>query len=1113
MWEHSLTHTRFGRNLLLGVCTLAACGEHSPSLPSGAAESGLPSDTARSVTLITGDRVTVTTTEHGGTVITHAAPGREHIGFITRQDSDDVIVIPRDVGELVGGGQLDLDLFNVSYLLANGYDDASQPDIPLLITGGAASSQLRGSPGVAAELRSRIASPDTAVTHVLPALGVVAARQHKTASTSSVLAELARSPDRVVWLDRRYQLMLDHSVPQTGAPTAWASGFTGAGVVVAVLDSGIDATHPDLAGVVVDAQNFADDALTANDTVGHGTHVASTIAGSGAASGGRLRGVAPDAQLLNGRVCDRFCLTSAVLAGIEWAAITKRAPIINMSFGGPDSPGIDPVEAAIDQLSAEYGTLFVVAAGNSGVLSVSSPSTADAALSVGSVDRAGELATTSSRGPRPGDGAVKPEITAPGVQIVAALAAGVEPIGTPINAFYTRLSGTSMATPHVAGAAAILRQQHPQWTGEQLKSALVGTANPHPELGVTEQGAGQLDVARASRQTFTAEPAAVNFGLAAFPHDDDPPLTRKVAYRNAGTEPVTLSIQGSLTGAGAAAPGMVTLSASSLTIPAGGDAELIITVDTRGERADVVYSGTVIASAGEQRIITPISVEREREFFDLTVTTLDRDGEPAGGIGFVTSVEPAGTRGSVGLLIRANRTVRIPANTYSVSLVAGGGQTSLVLVYPRFALSETTTLVLDGRQAELISVGVSGVPLEVMDSELTVWDSVIGESFSASGPGPIATGHFGPEAAPGELFSALAVAGLPVGSTDGAEIYLLSRRENDRVITGWNETIASSQLARVRTTHSGDDEIAYLKHIVPVPDGVPTGGLSFAFAEAIYRGPFKRTEYYYGDRIRWASVLETLLDFEGDLVTAAVVQGPLLPRRERDVLERWNRAPFGPAFTNATRANRTGDLLSVSPHLFSEVSSPSRIGTSVGTFRVSLFRNGALVDEIAGESSGNFTLPPVQVPPERAIYRLEAESTRHELVPVELSREVRATWTFSSRHAPGTVPEVLPLPVLRFAPELDLHNHAPRRFPLALPVLIGRPPGAARPTITNVAVEASFDDGATWRPVIGVRTDDRWRGLVIHPPGATFVSLRGSARDADGTRVEQTIIRAYKLAP
>src|SRR5690606_12123307 len=117
-----------------------------------------------------------------------------------------------------------------------------------------------------------------------------------------------------IWLDGRRRVTLDQSVPQIGAPAAWQAGYTGKDVKVAVLDTGIDVSHPDLASQVVAARNFPTDAD--GDRYGHGTHVASTIAGTGAASGGKFKGVAPEAMLYDGKVCDDFgqCPDSAIVA-------------------------------------------------------------------------------------------------------------------------------------------------------------------------------------------------------------------------------------------------------------------------------------------------------------------------------------------------------------------------------------------------------------------------------------------------------------------------------------------------------------------------------------------------------------------------------------------------------------------------------------------------------------------------------------------------------------------------------------------------------------------------------------------------------------------------------
>ena len=151
---------------------------------------------------------------------------------------------------------------------------------------------------------------------------------------------------------------------------------------------------------------------------------------------------------------------SSIIAGMEWAA-HSGAKVVSMSLGGDPTDGTDPMSQAVNDLTAETGALFVVAAGNAGAArTVGSPGAAASALTVGAVDRDDNLAEFSSRGPRLGDNGLKPEITAPGVGIVAARAAGTT-MGTPVDDAYTTASGTSMATPHVAGAAAILAQEHP----------------------------------------------------------------------------------------------------------------------------------------------------------------------------------------------------------------------------------------------------------------------------------------------------------------------------------------------------------------------------------------------------------------------------------------------------------------------------------------------------------------------------------------------------------------------------------------------------------------------------------------------------------------------------
>src|SRR5690606_15447132 len=275
----------------------------------------------------------------------------------------------------------------------------------------------------------------------------------------------------------------------------------------------------------------------------------------------------------------------------------------------------DPLEAAVDELTERTGALFVVAAGNEGPAprSLNSPASADAALAVGAVDRSDQVPAFSSRGPRTGDGGPKPDLTAPGVGIVAARAEGTE-IGDPVGDAYVTSTGTSMATPHVAGAAALLAQQHPEWTAADLKAALMGSAEPNPEWSVFDQGAGRVDVARAIGQEVFADQGSLSFGRRLWPHDDDEPVTKRLTYRNTGDSDVTVELSVGLADPdGAPAPeGAASLSKESLTIPAGGTASVDVTLDTRHDGPDGIYTGKVTAT-GPVELVTPLSIEKEVE--------------------------------------------------------------------------------------------------------------------------------------------------------------------------------------------------------------------------------------------------------------------------------------------------------------------------------------------------------------------------------------------------------------------------------------------------------------------------------------------------------------------
>lgn len=587
------------------------------------------------IPLVTGDRVVVNA--KGRMVAFEAAEGREHIPVQIQRLKGRTLVVPSDAQRLISAGKLDERLFDLEVLTDARLRKSHRDGLKLIVQYEAGAGAAR------AEVRT---AGDTQLRRTFPTINADAIRTSPddVARVWEALTDRRASGARAtasgigkVWLDGVRSARLDGSVRQIGADKAWESGYDGTGVKIAVLDTGVDRTHDDLKPQVVGEKNFSASA-DAVDRVGHGTHVASIAVGTGAKSGGRYKGVAPGAKVISGKVLDDegFGDDSAVIAGMEWAA-AEGADVVNLSLGGPDSPGVDPLEATVDRLSAEKGILFAVAAGNDGEYgaeTVGSPGSADAALTVGAVDKDDRLAPFSSTGPRVGDGAVKPDVTAPGVAITAAAAPGSAIDTSPDTPHpapgYLQIDGTSMATPHVAGAAAILKQLHPDWKSAELKGALTGSTK---DVGLTafQQGSGRVQVDKALAQSVVAEPVSLNFGVAQWPHADDRPVTRKVAYRNLGTSDVTLDLSVSTVDAKGrpAAAGFFTLGASEVTVPAGGRAEVDLVANTAVGDVDGAFSGYVTATGAGQSVRTTAVAVREVESYEVTLRTLGRDGADA----------------------------------------------------------------------------------------------------------------------------------------------------------------------------------------------------------------------------------------------------------------------------------------------------------------------------------------------------------------------------------------------------------------------------------------------------------------------------------------------------
>lgn len=1131
---------RTRRRWLLGgaAIAVAACGaEPTPSPAEHTASRDMQlaarASAGRTITLVTGDRVTLPDRPNAMPEVEPGA-GRAHVGYSTVRRGDDVFVIPRDVGALIANGSVDRALFNVSRLLADGFSDAQTTDLPLLLTG--------ESRAVAAG----IARSALVVDRVMPVLRVAAVRQPKAtpgaaletlrAATSLATSRSSRAsragddPAPALRLDRRLKRSLDHSVPQIGAPAAHARGLTGEGVTVAVIDSGVDKSHPDLAGKVIAAETFIDDGLGTEDVAGHGTHVASIIAGSGAASGGLYRGVAPGARLISARACgELFCSESSVLAALEWAVVEQHAQILNVSLGAPDLPGVDPLEEAVNRLSQDYGALIVIAAGNFAEegFPVDSPASAEASLAVGAVDHDGALAAFSARGPTVDGRVIKPDLTAPGVGIVAALASGVPPIGTPVGTAYQALSGTSMAAPHAAGAAALVLQQHPGWTGAQVKAALIGAADPDPGLGVDPQGAGRLDVDRATRQQLAAQPPSFDPGLAVWPHSDDPLVTQTLTYHNTAGAPVALALAARLSlPDGTAGPGaVVRIEPASLTIPAGGSASATLTIDTRGTGADVRYAGSVIATGDGLRVITPIGVTREVESHELTIQALDREGAPTFQLITLASRNPTGLFGF--LSVDGTLQLRLPRDRYSLYSNAD----DVFMAHPGLMLDRASTVMFDHRAARPVIPSVSGVPLVVNETRAVVWDKPANLAVGGRAAGsPLSTAHVGPALPDREFRSWVVVSAEPSGGgiflpPAGSPLfpgvvdrYALAHQEQGRLLTGWQTAIHRRQLATVKSSAAGTPPSAFRKFLAVVPAGEPEAPFADAFP-GDYAPNVDRTEHLYGPGLAWVGDSRQMEQWPGQDFFFAVDNHSSYReyRPGRAYVERYNQPPFGPSLAilgGTDAATRLGDTLTIAPSMYSDRALPSISNWSAAfSTRYALFRNEELLFE---DTLFPFFPPPLQVPPSAATYRFESVQERGpNLITGEplfsLSTLVTASWTFRSAHVPGSDAQLLSLPTLRFVPELD-GDGRPSSSVMVLPAVVERPPGAATPRITDVNVEVSFDDGARWSRVPGALIGDRWFGIVVNPAGAEFASLRGTARDALGQRGDVSIIRVYRIA-
>jgi serine protease AprX len=346
-----------------------------------------------------------------------------------------------------------------------------------------------------------------------------------TAAEAETLGEqgLSVSPDLTVTVES--STGLSPQTPSgvftsvTGAATMWADGFTGSGVTVAVLDTGVDAALPDLGSRVIGGVDLSGSGVGSalSDEYGHGTFIAGLIASNGASSAGAYEGVAPGADLVSIKVAGATGITSesTVIEGVSWAIANKASDnirVLNISLGvEPPSPtALDPLDQAVEQ-AWNAGIVVVTSAGNFGPDNgtISAPGDDPLVITVGAMDDNGAAAssgytmtTFSSVGPTPNDGWFKPDLVAPGRSVVSL----ADPGSTIALANPTSLvgsanfvgSGTSFSAAIVSGLVALLLQAHPSLSPNEVKAALLISASAGPVRNPLVDGHGVADVTAAS---------------------------------------------------------------------------------------------------------------------------------------------------------------------------------------------------------------------------------------------------------------------------------------------------------------------------------------------------------------------------------------------------------------------------------------------------------------------------------------------------------------------------------------------------------------------------------------------------------------------------------------
>lgn len=1070
------------------------------------------------VTLMTGDTVTLGPVADGRPTVSVAPAGRgvASTSFTTLYEDGDVYVVPDAVAGLVPE-VLDTELFNVTALAAMDYDDAATDTLPLIVRGPRPLAALDEATGA-----RRLPSIDATAVDVPK--GAAAGFAERLAAPAGPRAAAGVTK---VWLDREVRAAeLDWNLGMIGAPEAWESGLSGAGVDVAVLDSGIDADHPDLRGQVSAAADFTGSGTT-GDPNGHGTHVASLVAGTGAAADGVRRGVAHGARLLNARVLDGEGRGQAswVIAGMEWAA-GHGAEIANLSLGAQPAAGGDPVALALDALTAKTGTLFVAAAGNSGPFgaTIQSPGVADSALTVGAAVPTGKPAHFSSVGPTLGSYRAKPDLMAPGSGITAARSGG----GTADP--YTTMNGTSQATPHVAGAAALLLEKHPGWNWERVKTALMTTADGDPVRTVSQvAGSGMLDVPGALSDTLVFDRGNVDFGYLRHP-GGSAPRSVEFSVTNEGTGPEHLNLSDNARDVyGDQAPdGLLTLSPAQVTVAPGEQQTITATLDPGTVQPRVYAGGVVVEREGRDTVTLPFNAYIEAPRHDIRLTVLDRDGEPwAGGTVWLANMDDyrpvsgggsqtvhldENGRGTARLLpgsLSVMAKVETPARDGSPATVAFAGS-------PEVMLDRDMEYTIDARRAKQLRparvagadtrVGHVSVHYQRRDAKKGIG---IGDGIYAGGAevengrvflqptGPVESGTVafetrwrldaaGPERARQADAYALVLGGETVADPPAYEVSRAEVRDLARLTSDYRSLLGRpDRYTETRTVSSSRISAGYS---MSEPLDVPQ----------------RRTELVTaGPEVSWRHCVAAPSAADTSLCEATTTYES--GERRSPV---WFR---GAAPTVVSGVHYGGSISLPFRHLsdgthHGEVKDSDALGT--GSRR--LYRDGVEVPP-RGPASTYY-----DVPPEPATFRLE-HTSRPDTARLPIGTRTDTRWTFPS-HGPGPGGQAVKprLLTVDYRPPTRDDGTLRAGVPLVLGARLvsSESPTDWREENGTLRLWVSTDGGGRWHRMLAVPLPDgsvRGTAPGVRLRAGDSVSVRVEGSAAEGRSVDQTIVDAYPV--